>query len=93
LKVGAAAQIGEIAGATIAKFKGASGGSVTGTSTISAPSSAPIAPQRPETATTNLSAQTINAIGNQAIRAYVVETDITSNQKRVQAIKQRARFS
>jgi hypothetical protein len=91
LKVGAAAQIGEIAGATIAKFKGASTASVGGSAPVSA--SAPLTPQRPETQTTNLSAQTINAIGNQAIRAYVVETDITSNQKRVQAIKQRARFS
>jgi hypothetical protein len=91
LKVGAAAQIGEIAGATIAKFKGASSGTVNGSAPVSA--SAPITPQRPETATTNLSAQSINAIGNSAIRAYVVETDITSNQKRVQAIKQRARFS
>jgi hypothetical protein len=91
LKVGAAAQIGEIAGATIAKFKGASSGTVNGSAPVSA--SAPITPQRPETTTTNLSAQSINAIGNSAIRAYVVETDITSNQKRVQAIKQRARFS
>jgi hypothetical protein len=91
LKVGAAAQIGEIAGATIAKFKGASSGTVNGSAPVSA--SAPITPQRPETTTTNLSAQSINAIGNSAIRAYVVETDVTSNQKRVQAIKQRARFS
>jgi hypothetical protein len=70
-----------------------SGASITPTTSGGASSTAPISPQRPETATTNLSAQTINAIGNQAIRAYVVETDITSNQKRVQAIKQRARFS
>jgi hypothetical protein len=70
-----------------------SGASITPTTSGGASSTAPITPQRPETATTNLSAQTINAIGNQAIRAYVVETDITSNQKRVQAIKQRARFS
>lgn len=70
-----------------------SGAAITPTTSGGASSTAPISPQRPETATTNLSAQTINAIGNQAIRAYVVETDITSNQKRVQAIKQRARFS
>jgi hypothetical protein len=95
LKIGAAAQIGQIAAATLSRFKGASGGSVGGSTNASSgiSASAPITPQRPETATTNLSAQTINAIGNQAIRAYVVETDITSNQKRVQAIKQRARFS
>ena len=68
------------------------GGSVP---TISSPlnSAAPISPRIPQTQTTNISSESINAIGNSAIRAYVVETDITSNQKRVQAIKQRARFS
>jgi chromosome segregation ATPase len=56
-------------------------------------SAAPLTPSSASLLTTSLSQQTINAIGNSAIRAYVVETDITSNQKRVQAIKQRARFS
>lgn len=62
---------------------------------VSVPSftAAPLTPSNSSLLTTSLSQQTINAIGNQAIRAYVVETDITSNQKRVQAIKQRARFS
>jgi hypothetical protein len=54
---------------------------------------APLTPSNASLLTTSLSQQSINAIGNSAIRAYVVETDITSNQKRVQAIKQRARFS
>jgi hypothetical protein len=54
---------------------------------------APVVPIQQQAQLTQLNQQTINAIGNQAIRAYVVETDITSNQKRVQAIKQRARFS
>ena len=53
---------------------------------------APLTPSNANLLTTSLSQQTINAIGNSAIRAYVVETDITSNQKRIQAIKQRARF-
>jgi hypothetical protein len=56
-------------------------------------SAAPLTPNNASLLTTSLSQQSINAIGNSAIRAYVVETDITSNQKRVQAIKQRARFS
>ena len=62
---------------------------------VSVPSftAAPLTPSNASLLTTSLSQQTINAIGNQAIRAYVVETDISSNQKRVQAIKQRARFS
>jgi low affinity Fe/Cu permease len=66
-------------------------GSAGGFSFIS--SSAPITPQGFETSTTNLSQSSINALGNQAIRAYVVETDITSNQQRITAIKQRARFN
>ena len=54
---------------------------------------APITPELPQAATTNLSRQTINDIGNQAVRAYVIETDVTSNQERMAAIRQRARFS
>jgi len=90
-KLRAAASIGTIAATTIAKFKGGasanfgSGGAISNTGT-------PIVPTQ-QAQLTQLNQQTINAIGNQAIRAYVVETDITSNQKRVQAIKQRARFS
>jgi hypothetical protein len=68
---------------------GGSGGNMTAPSVSAA---APIAPPQPQAATTNLSNQTINAIGNQAIRSYVVESDVTSNQQRIAAIQQRARF-
>ena len=54
---------------------------------------APVTPQLPQAQTTNLSQSTINDIGNQAVRAYVVESDVTSNQQRIAAIRQRARFS
>ena len=66
----------------------------TTTPTFSSPSTtaAPVSPRQPQAQLTQLNQDSINAIGNSAIRAYVVETDITSNQKRVQAIKQRARF-
>ena len=65
-----------------------------GAANISAPSlsGAPIAPPQPQAATTNISAQSINALGNQATRAYVVESDVTSSQERIAAIQQRARF-
>ena len=53
---------------------------------------APVTPQQPQAITTNISQASINALGNSAIKAYVLETDVTSNQKRVAAIKQRARF-
>ena len=56
-------------------------------------SSAPMMPQLPRPTTTNLSQQSINDIGNQAVRAYVIESDVTSNQQRISAIRQRARFS
>lgn len=53
---------------------------------------APMTPAIPEAQLTQLNQSTINALGNQAVRAYVVETDMTTNQQRIQAIKQRARF-
>jgi hypothetical protein len=63
---------------------------------VSAPSistAAPMAPQAPTAQTTNISQQSINQMGNQAIKAYVVESDVTNNQQRIEAIRQRARFS
>jgi len=55
-------------------------------------SASPVSPALPEAQLTQLNQSTINALGNQAVRAYVVETDMTTNQQRIQAIKQRARF-
>jgi hypothetical protein len=71
------------------KVPGSAGG---GASVPTFNASAPIAPPQPQAQTTTLDNQTINAIGNQAVRAYVVENDVTSNQQRIAAIKQRARF-
>jgi hypothetical protein len=76
------------------KVPGGSGAS-SGAGNMTSPSisaAAPIAPPQPQAATTNLSTQTINAMGNQAIRSYVVESDVTGNQQRIAAIQQRARF-
>jgi hypothetical protein len=91
LKIGAAASIATIAAASISKFKSGSGGGVQGGSLPTA--QAPIIPQLPAAQTTNISRQSINDLGNQAVRAYVIETDVTGNQQRMAAIKQRARFS
>lgn len=55
--------------------------------------SAPVAPPLPQTQTTNISQSSINDMGNQAVKAYVIENDVTSNQQRIAAIRQRARFS
>lgn len=90
-KLRAAAGIATIAATTIAKFKGGgtNAGSNFGPSISTFNPSSPIQPQA---SLTQLNQQMINAIGNQAIRAYVVETDITSNQRRIEAIKQKAKF-
>lgn len=69
-----------------------SGGS--GTNSVPAISTqAPMVPQLPTPQTTNISRESINDLGNQAVRAYVIETDVTGNQQRMAAIRQRARFS
>jgi hypothetical protein len=67
------------------------GGSVGSVPSVS--SSAPMMPQLPTAQVTQLNQQSINDIGNQAVRAYVIESDVTSSQQRMAAIRQRARFS
>jgi len=67
---------------------GGSGGGIPAISTQS-----PMIPQIPTAQVTQLNQQSINDIGNQAVRAYVIESDVTSNQQRITAIRQRARFS
>ena len=90
-KIRAGVSIATIAATSIAKYK--NGGSAAAAGIPAVGTSAPITPQLPMAQTTNLSQQTINDIGNQAVRAYVVESDITSSQERITAIRQRARFS
>lgn len=91
-KIRAAAGIATIAATTIAKFKGGASAANFGQGGAINTTGSPVIPTQ-QVQLTQLNQQSINAIGNSAIRAYVVETDITSNQKRIQAIKQRARFS
>jgi hypothetical protein len=93
-KVRAGAGIASIVGTTIAKFKGggSAGGVGGGTSAPSVSAGAPLAPPQPQAQTTTLDSQSINAIGNQATRAYVLESDVTGSQQRIAAIQQRARF-
>ena len=72
---------------------GSGGGGASAPSMPTVSASAPMTPPMPQAQTTNISQQSINQMGNQAVRAYVIENDVTSNQQRVEAIKQRARFS
>jgi hypothetical protein len=85
--LGGIARVKQIASVSVPR----GGGSSAGMPSMS--SAAPMPPQLPMAQTTNLSQQTINDIGNQAVRAYVVESDVTSSQERITAIRQRARFS
>ena len=68
--------------------KSGGGGSAPGTS---APSTA--APIAPQLATTRLDQQSINAVGNAASRAFVLETDVSSNQERIRRLNRAARIN
>jgi hypothetical protein len=87
-KIRAGVSIATIAATSIAKFKTGSSPSMP-----SVGGSSPMIPQLPQAQTTNISQQSINDLGNNAVRAYVIESDVTSNQQRMAAIRQRARFS
>ncbi len=76
----------------IQKINNPDSGGSSGVSVPKVGGGAPLNPAIPEAQLTQLNQSTINALGNQAVRAYVVETDMTTNQQRIQAIKQRARF-
>jgi len=77
----------------IQQINSAASGSTGSSSVPSMSTQAPMIPQLPQAQTTNISRQSINDMGNQAVRAYVIETDVTGNQQRMAAIRQRARFS
>jgi hypothetical protein len=68
------------------KVPGSGGGSAPSLST-----SAPLQPQL-QTQNTQLNQSTINALGNQAVRAFVVESDATTNQERIRRINRAARL-
>lgn len=91
-KIRAATGIATIAATTISKFKGGSTAANFGSGGAISASGVPIVPQQNQMQTTNISQQSINDLGNQAIKAYVVETDVTSSQQRIAAIQSRARF-
>jgi len=69
-----------------------SGGSSSGIGMPSMSSQAPMTPQAPQAATTNISQESINDLGNKAIRAYVVESDVTTSQNRINTIQNQASF-
>lgn len=63
-----------------------------GGSTPSIATTAPITPQFQEAQTVNLSANTMNQMNNVAMRAYVVESDISNSQQRIKRLENSATF-
>jgi len=65
---------------------GGAGGSAPSMETITAPI-------KPQAQTTTLSSQSINQIGVASSRAFVLETDVTNNQERIQRLNRAARIN
>ena len=61
-----------------------------GGANIPSNAAAPLLPQTPSVGVTRLDAQTVNNLGNKAVRAYVLETDITDQQTRQRRIERAA---
>lgn len=90
-----AAMIAATTAATVSKIAQTQFGGTTGNMSVSGGGggSAPMSPGIPVQQTiTQLNTKTINEMGNQAIKAYVVESDITGSQNRVQRILNSSRF-
>lgn len=72
---------------------GGSGSSSAGIgASLSSGGSAPVAPPTPRPQATSLDARSLNTISNVVARAYVVESDISSSQKRIRRIENAARI-
>ena len=81
-----------IIGTKVPGKAGSSGGG--GGGSMSAPSlSSSTAPITPQAQTTTLSTQSINQIGVASSRAYVLESDVSSNQERTQRLNRAARIN
>ena len=90
-----AAMIGATTAATVSKIAQTQFGGTTGSMSVSGGvgGNAPMTPSMPIQQTiTQLNQGTINALGNQAIKAYVLESDVTNSQNRVTRILNSSRF-
>lgn len=67
---------------------GASGGSVPSGLSVAAP----LAPQKPQQTTTQLDQASLNAIGNSTVRAFVLESDVSSGQERIRRLNRQSRL-
>jgi len=73
--------------------KSGGGGGSTGSASLSMPSVSAAAPLPPQAQVTNLSQASINAVGNAANRAYVLETDVSNNQERIRRLNRASRIN
>lgn len=90
-----AAMIGATTAATVSKIAQTQFGGTTGSMSVSGGvgGNAPMTPSMPIQQTiTQLNQGSINALGNQAIKAYVLESDVTNSQGRVTRILNSSRF-
>lgn len=71
---------------TAVQVPGGGGGSMPSMPSISAP-------LMPQVSTTTLNQAQVNQIGNVAARAFVVESDVTGNQERIQRLNRAARIN
>ena len=76
---------------TAVKVPGGGGGG--GVSVPSVSAIAPLTPQAPQAQITSLSQGSINAVGNAANRAYVLETDVSNNQERIRRLNRASRIN
>lgn len=94
--VAGAAQIASILSAGKSKaapsVSGGSGGDSGGGGDIGGGAIVASAPLAPQASTTTLNQSQVNQMGNQATRAYVVESDISGNQERIARINRAARI-
>jgi hypothetical protein len=88
-----AAMIGATTAATVSKISQTQFGGTTTNFGGNAGGNAPMTPSVPiQQTVTTLNQGTINALGNQAIKAYVLESDVTNSQNRVTRILNSSRF-
>lgn len=93
-KIRAGIGIATVAATSIAKFK--NGGAVTpsigGNGAVNVNGGSPLQPTMVAANQVTLDQRSINAMGNRAIKAYVVETEISSAQQKIRRIQKQTTF-
>lgn len=87
-----ASQVVSILGA-IAKAKAALSGGVSSISSSTSSIQMPTAPVLPQVATTTINQGQVNQLANATARAFVLESDISGNQERIQRLNRAARIN